>query len=104
MIELIIALLALTALIMFSGMIKRGIEKLGTGIGSVGGAASHLVEAGADQAIRARITSNDSLQDTKLASSKMSAERAVKRTAFTDSLSDTQKTEVDTHQTWLDSL
>ena len=104
MLELIVALVALVALVMFSGLIKRGIESVGAGVGSIGGAASHLVEAGADQAVRARIISNDSKQDTILSSVKQSAKRETEKATFLKGLNATQVKSVNSHEEWLRGL
>ncbi len=104
MLELIIALVVLIAIIMFSGMIKSGLQKVGNSIGLVSDSASHLVEAGGDQAKRARVVSNDSLQDTKLDSIKQSAKRTKIKTNFLKDLEDTEKAEVTAHEQWLNDL
>ncbi len=104
MTELLIIAMALTAMIMFSGMIKRGIESFGRGVQSLGGAASHIVDAGADQAIRARIISADSKEDTKLSSVKLASERETTKTEFMKKLTAPQTTSVKIHSDWLNTL
>ena len=104
MLELIVALIALVALIMFSGMIKSGLKKVGDGIGSISQSANHIVEAGGDQAKRARVVSSDSLQDTKLESIKQSAKRVRIKAEFLKGLDDEQKAEVTSHEQWLKNL
>ena len=104
MIELIALIIALVVVIMAWSKVSKAMDWMGAKIDKSSFAIDDLFDSATDQTARGGIISRDSLLDTMMDSEKKTAVRQKIREEFKANLSDDQKKEVETHNTYLNKF